>query len=75
MCNDATIIYVMTMQQWFHANQSKLHIKSCQDLRTVEHGQYHTHMHTVVGNLPEFAAAFHCEPDMPLNPNERCSIW
>ncbi|ETN72972.1 peptidase family M13 [Necator americanus] len=32
-------------------------------------------MHTVVGNLPEFAAAFHCEPDMPLNPNERCSIW
>ncbi|RCN52703.1 hypothetical protein ANCCAN_01079 [Ancylostoma caninum] len=29
----------------------------------------------IVSNLPEFAAIFHCESEMPLNPKNRCSVW
>lgn len=26
-------------------------------------------------NLPEFANAFHCPEDSPMNPKNRCSFW
>ncbi len=28
-----------------------------------------------VSNFPEFAKAFQCKPNAPMNPDKKCTVW
>ncbi|KAL6736508.1 hypothetical protein Aduo_006853 [Ancylostoma duodenale] len=32
-------------------------------------------VNTVLANMPEFAKAFHCSPNSPMNPKTRCQVY
>lgn len=39
------------------------------------HSPHNSRIIGTLSNMPEFAKSWNCQPNVPMNPSNKCSLW